>query len=217
MLRDLISVAALYAAGWGGWYAAHRAGLVALAPPGAAAVDTWLVRLRVPPRSTSSPPHRDVDRIPDSADRSIAYARAAGVPRRDVPLVAAIIYIESRANPLAHNTDGEDSRGLMQVQLTTATGLLAQGYLAGTGVTADTLGRDLFDPLKGVQIGYAFIRYLRARGSTLEWVIRAYNGGEDWQSRGASVVAATDDYLQNVKDALALIEARIAASRSGAG
>jgi len=132
--------------------------------------------------------------------RAVLYARAAGVPEQDVPLVAAIIVVESGANPAAHNTSGEDSRGLMQVQLATAHGLHDLGRLRG--MDKATLGRDLFDPVKGVKIGYAFVLYLRgiARRDARDedWVIRAYNGGEFWRDRGARAAANTMAYLIKV-------------------
>ena len=134
-------------------------------------------------------------------ERAVAYAREAGVPAQDVALVAAIIVVESGANPGAHNTNGEDSRGLMQIQLATAYGLHELGRLRG--MDKATLGRDLFHPVKGVKIGYAFVLYLRgiARrdGRDKDWVIRAYNGGEFWRDRGDRAAANTMAYLMKVR------------------
>ena len=141
--------------------------------------------------------------------QAIAYARGAIVPARDVPLVAAIILVESRANPMAHNTSGEDSRGLMQVQIATARGLLEQGQLAGLRTSNETLGQDLFDPVIGVQVGYAFIRYLRGIRGSRDWIIRAYNGGEKWETRGEAVAAATEAYLDLVVAAIDVVETAI--------
>ena len=143
---------------------------------------------------------------------TLAAIRSAGVPARDRPLVAAIIAVESGGNPRAHNTAGEDSRGLMQVQLTTAQGLwdVDDGTLGLRRAYArDELGRVLFQPEGGVRIGYAFVRYLRERvpgqyrDAPEDWVIRAYNGGESWHRKGTGVRAATMDYLRKVRAAMA--------------
>lgn len=171
------------------WIEAHKRGWVPIAPP-------TLSDVRAPQ------PDGAVDRIPNNTARAIEYAKQAGTPSGDVALVAGFILTESAANPLAHNTNGEDSRGLMQVQVSTAQGLYDNG---AHRFPRDQVGRLLFDPVIGVKIGYSFIRYLRdripadwrMRGD--DWVIRAYNGGESWHTRGASVASRTATYAAKVQ------------------
>jgi len=53
----------------------------------------------------------------------------------------AIMYRESRGNPKAHNTKGEDSRGLFQINV-------------AAGAHPELAEMDLFDPAENVQIAY---------------------------------------------------------------
>jgi len=196
ILRDAIIAMGF---GYGLWAFLHETGPGVMGPPGWTALRRWVsgegqgVAARDLPTELPRPGGA-------AHKRAVTYARAAGVPAQDVPLVAAIIVVESGANPAAHNTNGEDSRGLMQVQLATAHGLHDLGRLRG--MDKATLGRDLFDPVKGVKIGYAFVLYLRgiARrdGRDEDWVIRAYNGGEFWRDRGDRAAANTMAYLKKV-------------------
>ena len=202
MIRDLLALALIAGAGWLLWQNRDQLGGL---------VDQV--------RGTLDPaPSGEVDRIGDVGARAHAYARQAGIPIRDQPLVAAIITIESGGDPLAHNTDGEDSRGLMQVQLSTAEGLwdLDTGgqYGLRRRFGRAGLGQALFDPVWGVVIGHAYLRYLRERvpaahrQAAEDWVIRAYNGGEFWHERGTGVRAATLRYLEAVNAALGAQQAR---------
>ena len=192
MIRDLASLAVIAAAAW--WLYHNRAQVAGLIGEVRGALDPA--------------PSANVDRTPGTGTRAWAYARQAGVPARDQSLVAAMIEVESGGDPLAHNTAGEDSRGLMQVQLSTARGL----WDADTGTLGlrrrfgrDDLGQALFDPVWGVIIGYAYIRYLRDRvpeayaDAPEDWVIRAYNGGETWHEKGTGVRAATLRYLEAIR------------------
>ncbi|WP_420012164.1 transglycosylase SLT domain-containing protein [Tateyamaria sp.] len=208
MIRDIVTLAVLAVGGWFAWNELYRRGLVASAPPAIFDGPGALLKAR--------PASGDVDRIADTVGRAIAYARQAGVPASDVPLVAGIIQVESAANPMAHNTDGEDSRGLMQIQLATAHGLHENGAI--TGYAKDKLGQLLFDPVINVKIGLALLRYLRGKvpkdwsaspERTTEWVLRAYNGGATWLSKGTGVRAATMKYAQRVLDASGVARARI--------
>ncbi|WP_420011343.1 transglycosylase SLT domain-containing protein [Tateyamaria sp.] len=201
MIRDIVTLAVLAVGGWFAWNELHRRGLVASAPP--AIFDG--------PRASG-----DVDRIADTVDRAIAYARQAGVPASDVPLVAGIIQVESAANPMAHNTDGEDSRGLMQIQLATAHGLHENGAI--TGYAKEDLGQLLFDPVINVKIGLALLRELRGMVAAewtstparrAEWVLRAYNGGAAWLLKNKYVRGATGKYAQRVLKASGVARARI--------
>lgn len=202
-MREVLALILIAGAGW--WLYTNRAQVMGLADELRGALDPA--------------PSGAIDTIPDTTARALAYAAQAGVPLRDRSLVAAVIEVESSANPLAHNTDGEDSRGLMQVQISTAQGL----WDADNGVLGirrrferDELGRVLFDPVAGVVIGYAFIRYLRDRvpashgTSPQDWVIRAYNGGEFWHLKGTGVRGATLGYLQKVRAAQAAQQGEVA-------
>ena len=153
-------------------------------------------------------------RDPTLANRSeiAEQVRRAGVPLVDRPLVQAIIDLESSGNPDAHrNTDNEDSRGLMQVQLDTARGLWDLGVPAVTRFQRAELGKVLFDPDSAIRIGYAFIEYLRRKippewktsaRTQGEWVVRAYNGGEKWDKKGPGLRAKTQEYFQRFLAAL---------------
>ncbi|MEM1352015.1 MAG: transglycosylase SLT domain-containing protein [Pseudomonadota bacterium] len=184
-MRELL----LLALGYLVWIELYGRGLVSAAPPHLMAPAT--------PRADGA-----VDRIPDKLPRAIEYAKQAGTPPQDIALVAGFILTESAANPLAHNTVGEDSRGLMQVQVSTAQGLFDNG---AHRFPRDQVGQLLFDPVIGVKIGYSFIEYLRMRVpaehrmTAEDWVIRAYNGGERWHTKGARVASQTATYAAKVQ------------------
>ncbi len=197
-MREIISIIATIAAGYAGWHYAYSAGYVLTAPPKPPAVTGRLL----PSRRASA----EVDKIGDTVERAVAYARQAKVPSGSVTLTAAIIVVESAANPLAHNTDGEDSRGLMQVQLSTARGLHDNGAIPQ--YDRAKLGTLLFDPVANVVIGQALLKELHGsvpvawRRRSPEWVIRAYNGGPDWTRKGAATTAATLRYHNAVAGAM---------------
>ena len=80
-------------------------------------------------------------------------------------LVKAIIKVESNFNPNAHNTDGENSRGLGQIN----------------EVTAKALGvvnmEKLFEPEYNIEIINKLINHLRTIYSAWKDIISAYNAG----------------------------------------
>jgi len=123
--------------------------------------------------------------------------------------------VESAANPLAHNRQGEDSLGLMQIQLYVARALSAQGRLPG--LPRDDLGKILFDPVSNVRIGRALmeanreampVEWQTSGDRMLEWLARAWNGGADWHIDGSEVRGATYSYWEKVSAALEAVVER---------
>ncbi len=230
-MRGVLGTVTVLGLGWIAWRALHAHGLVALAAPSlgplGGMVDDVADRitgrigeiLNGAPRASG-----DVDRISNTTDRAIAYARQGGVPARDVPLFAAIIVVESAVNPLAHNTQGEDSRGLMQIQLYVAQSLSAQGRLPG--LPRADLGKILFDPVSNIRIGQALMRANRqvmpvewqtSQARETEWLARAWNGGADWHQDGTGVRGATYAYWQKVSAALERVAERMSRPVNGEG
>jgi len=80
-------------------------------------------------------------------------------------LVKAIIKVESGFNPKAHNTSGEDSRGLGQINADTARAL---------GV--DDLNT-LFDPTMNIEVINRLLDDLKSRYDHILDIISAYNAG----------------------------------------
>lgn len=80
-------------------------------------------------------------------------------------LVKAIIWKESGFNPKAHNTTGEDSRGLGQINAPTARAL---------GVTNLDL---LFVPDYNIEIMNKLLKQLKNRFDSIFDMIAAYNAG----------------------------------------
>ena len=80
-------------------------------------------------------------------------------------LVKAIIKRESNFNPLAHNTSGEDSRGLGQINAGTA---IALGYVNLN---------DLFDPATNIEAINRLLDDLKKRYDHILDIISAYNAG----------------------------------------
>ena len=99
-----------------------------------------------------------------------AAASAAGVPPEQL---AAVVYIESRGNPVAHN-DSDPSYGLCALLVPTAKMFADPGDV----VTADSL---MSDPELNLKCGARFIAGLSERYRAFfpfeEW-IQAYNVGE---------------------------------------
>jgi len=81
-------------------------------------------------------------------------------------LVKAIIKVESNFNPKAHNkTEKEDSRGLGQINNSTA---LALGFSGGD---------NLFDPEENIDVMNELILDLKKRNDNIFDLIASYNAG----------------------------------------
>jgi hypothetical protein len=110
--------------------------------------------------------------LPDAGIASAA--RAAGLPSCDgVPLATwvAIALAESSGNPTAHNSRGEDSRGLWQINLRTHPGLV-------TG--------DLYDPTTNAE---AARRICESAGPGA-WTVYTTGAYRRYLARGATAAAA---------------------------
>ena len=82
------------------------------------------------------------------------------MPRAQWNNTAATIECESQWNPLAHNTDGEDSRGIGQINI-------------GPGANTDLAGWDLFDP----EVNMRAIRLVWDRQGWYAWLCCAQRLG----------------------------------------
>lgn len=121
------------------------------------------------------------------AERTVSEHNLAAA----VGMLVAMASIESSFQPQVIGDDGT-SFGLLQVSRSTATWLAGDmGYSAFGRTLADS---DLLRPEVSMYLGAAYVDWLsRYRGvlRTEEWIVRAYNGGPQWDSRGATVLANT--------------------------
>jgi soluble lytic murein transglycosylase len=98
-------------------------------------------------------------------------ARESSAWSVDPYLVAAMIHVESRFDPLAKSSAG--AVGLMQVKPSTARQMARQRSVEGK-MSAKTLS----DPELNIRVGTAYLRYLLDRyGEDESLALAAYNGG----------------------------------------
>ncbi|HON00946.1 MAG TPA: lytic transglycosylase domain-containing protein [Acidobacteriota bacterium] len=103
----------------------------------------------------------------------------------DEGLIRAVIQVESNFNPRA--VSRKNCKGLMQLHPETATRF---------GV------RDVFDPVENINGGVRYLRHLLDRfGDRLDWVLAAYNAGENavLQYGGVPPYAETTGYVEKVR------------------
>jgi len=124
---------------------------------------------------------------------------ASYFPNIDWRMVVAIASIESSFNPTAarteYNSNGsvrDVSYGMMQVLTGTASWLYTDLGARAYGAPTPAL---LSQPEANIYFGTAFLNWLagyHGGGHTEEWVVRAYNGGQGWQStaKGPSMTEA---------------------------
>jgi soluble lytic murein transglycosylase len=111
--------------------------------------------------------------------------KEAQVHNLDPVLIASLIYVESKYDPMTVGAHGEI--GLMQIKPSTAQWLAKKYKLKFTK-------NDLFVPEKNVKIGILYLAYLRSRiVDHPQKFITAYNMGE---SRGKKFTTST--YLRKV-------------------
>lgn len=133
--------------------------------------------------------------------------------RLDAPLLAAVIYQESRFDPRAKSAQG--AIGLMQLLPGTAQGI-ARRTGGGGFVVAD-----LYEPELNVRYGAWYLRHLLDKYGDEETALAAYNAGQgqvdEWRSHGEGLAfAETRAYVARVEE-LRLVYARVYASELGAG
>ena len=87
-----------------------------------------------------------------SREQILYYCSLAGFSGDDLNRAADIAFCESSYNTLAHNTSGEDSRGLFQINV--ASNIKYKDY-------------DLYDPLTNCQVAYEL--YSNRGGTFKDW------------------------------------------------
>jgi len=114
----------------------------------------------------------------DYSDKIKAYSRANGI---DSATVSAIVFTESRFNPLACSSKG--ALGLMQIMPNT-------GEWVAQKLGWDHFSRqDLFDPVKNLEVGVWYLAYLKRSFKDNEYLaLASYNAGSryvyEWLERG---------------------------------
>jgi soluble lytic murein transglycosylase-like protein len=155
------------------------------------------------PATPAAPaPVSTVDQLRKAADMLIEVNRALGAPRSpygqiiydiavrhsiNPQLVAALIHVESDFNPRAVSRKG--ARGLMQLLPATARRF---------GVHRK---RDLFNPVKNLEAGVKYLKWLTERfGGDLQKSLAAYNAGEGAVDRfgGIPPYQETQQYVQRI-------------------
>lgn len=133
--------------------------------------------------------------------------------RLDAPLLAAVIYQESKFDSRAESRQG--AVGLMQLLPATAKGIASR-----TGGSRFVVA-DLYDPELNVRYGAWYLRHLLDRYGDEETALAAYNAGQgkvdEWRARGEGIAfAETRAYVARVEQ-LKRIYARAYASELAAG
>ena len=94
--------------------------------------------------------------------------------------LVAVAWIESSFRPWVDRDEGFDkSTGLMQTLLGTAKDLYKKGYNNAPAPTHENLK----DPYVSMYYGASYFDWVKSnwRGKSIEWYIRAYNGGPGWE------------------------------------
>lgn len=102
----------------------------------------------------------------------------------DPQMLVRIAWIESAFNPAAIGDDGR-SIGLMQTLLSTAQWLATDMGYRSFGVPGEG---SLRNAKVSMYFGAAYLDWLttyRGTRRSEEWIVRAYNGGQGWQSTAA--------------------------------
>jgi len=133
--------------------------------------------------------------------------------RLDAPLLAAVIYQESKFDPSAKSAQG--AIGLMQLLPDTAKGIASRTGGGGFVVA------DLYEPELNVRYGAWYLRHLLDKYGDEETALAAYNAGQgqvdEWRAHGEGIAfAETRAYVARVEQ-LKRIYARAYASELGAG
>jgi len=133
--------------------------------------------------------------------------------RLAAPLLAAVIYQESKFDPNAKSAQG--AIGLMQLLPGTAEGIASR-----TG-GARFVVADLYDPELNVRYGAWYLRHLLDKYGDERTALAAYNAGQgqvdEWRSNGEGIVfAETRAYVARV-ERLKRIYARAYASELAVG
>ncbi len=133
--------------------------------------------------------------------------------RLAAPLLAAVIYQESKFDPNAKSAQG--AIGLMQLLPGTAEGIASR-----TGGARFVLA-DLYDPELNVRYGAWYLRHLLDKYGDERTALAAYNAGQgqvdEWRSNGEGIVfAETRAYVARV-ERLKRIYARAYASELAVG
>jgi soluble lytic murein transglycosylase len=131
--------------------------------------------------------------------------------RLDPPLLAAVIYQESKFDAGARSSSG--AIGLMQLLPDTA-----QGIAARTGGTSFVL-EDLYEPEINVRYGAWYLRHLLDKYGDEATALAAYNAGQTnvdrWRREGTGIrFAETRHYVKRVQE-LKVIYARAYAGELG--
>jgi soluble lytic murein transglycosylase len=121
-------------------------------------------------------------------------ARESSAWSVDPYLVAAMIHVESRFDPLAKSSAG--AVGLMQVKPSTARQMARQRSVEGK-MSAKTLR----DPELNIRVGTAYLRYLLDRyGEDESLALAAYNGGltnaDAWAKEASRVNRPLTDVIE---------------------
>lgn len=140
----------------------------------AALVGLWLLRpaAAAPSSGSSSAPARRMTLL--EVEELARHSVTAGGYDVDPDMLIAMAWIESAFDPRAVG-DGGRSRGLMQIQATTAEDITRR--LGGRGYSSPD---DLFDPALSMDFAARYVQWLRTWSGVRRsdaWVVQAYNGG----------------------------------------
>lgn len=131
----------------------------------------------------------------DLQDYIVETAKRYGV---SPSLVFAIIANESEYNAEAVSEDGHDF-GLMQIR-----------SMYHIQRCVDLGAWNLLDPYQNVRVGIDYLSELFGKSDNLEWVLMAYNGGENY-ANNMLCTGETSEYVKRVMDTMEVISEGIVA------
>ena len=135
-------------------------------------------------------PRRVADRVMEYSGHLFKYGAEQGV---DPALIAALITVESAANPNAYGAAGEI--GLMQVLPSTAKWI--------NRVEPESL----YDPAVNIQTGTAYLRYcIDRKGGNVTAGICGYNYGPDRVSVVGGLIQAPESVKAYARNVLSFVE-----------